>query len=396
MIYDRSGDDRHWSEPGRGNGAFFGYGLTFDGGGDDVHGGAYLSAAGALFGVAALVDLGGNDRYESTAYSQAYALGGVALLADLGEDDGDVFESVITSQASAGPFAAAVLLNVAGADVYTLANDPLLEPSPQAPDRNASMGQGMATGVRADLGDGRSLPGGVALLLDGAGNDVYTAEVFAQGTGYLQGTGLLVDEGGDDAYTAHWYAQGAGAHGAAGVLIDRAGNDRYAARTYVAQGAAHDDTVALLVDAAGNDHYTVRSFGMGAANDNGVGILADFVGDDRYQLEAGEAFGLGAGKITKWGTTRESSASLGLFFDLGGEDVYTVRRGGPANDAVWAWPRKYPDADLPSEAGAGIDGVYTDPPFRLEPWTEDEGEDARIREEAVAARRAFRDRWKGD
>lgn len=392
VIYDRAGTDEYRIEPNRGSAAIFGYGLLWDVSGDDTYNGDYLSQAGAIFGASVHIDEAGDDTYTSSAYSQAYALAGASLLLDM--DGTDTYESVISSQASAGPYGAAVLIDNAGSDRYTLKNEPLLDPSPQSRKHNVSMGQGTATGIRADLSDGRSVTGGTALLIDRGGDDVYTAQVFAQGVGFLSAMGGLIDGGGSDVYQGVWYVQGSGAHRAGGVLIDRGdGDDSYTAEMYTSIGVGHDLSTGFLYDEGGNDTYRGRGLVIGAGNDNGVGILVDGGGDDSYTINDGPGYGLGGAKLENWGTARENYPGVGLFFDLGGSDKYTLPRKGPANDAVWKWPREYPDLDLVSESGAGVDGTWDNPFFATARTPPGEADDRRL-QEAWKARRAYRERVK--
>lgn len=390
IIYDRAGNDTYFSEAGRGGGGVFGYGVCWDVAGDDKYLSKYLGQSAAVFGAAAHYDEAGSDVYTAEGFSQGYAVAGAAMLIDIGGED--VFESLISSQASAGPFGTAVLVNTGGNDVYTLGNDLVIDPSPQSPEHNVSMGQGAATGLRADLSDGRSLPGGTAVLIDTEGDDVYTAQVFCQGTGYLQGTGILIDGGGNDRYSGVWYAQASGAHRAAGVLLDLGeGDDVYTVERYTSIGTGHDLSTAVFLDEGGNDSYQADSLAFGVGNDNGVGIFIDAAGDDSYSLTAKNGYGLGAAAIENWGTTRESYPGIGLFFDLGGVDEYHVQRDGPADDSVWRWPGRYPQFDLESERGGGLDGEHENP-FRTSPRTERGGVGERRLREAWQARRWYRDR----
>ena len=164
--------------------------------GDDSYRGTQQAQASALFGAALLVDGGGNNQFVATSHSQAHAIGGLAVL--LSSPGNDQFTAQTHAQGSAGPQAVAVLIDPAGNDRYTLNNTPLVLASAQLPDRNTSMGQGAGRGVRADLSGGRSLAGGIGILLDLAGDDHYVAQVFAQGAGYYEGLGLLVDDAGSD------------------------------------------------------------------------------------------------------------------------------------------------------------------------------------------------------
>ena len=92
-----------------------------------------------------------------------------------------------------------------------------------------SFAQGAAFGFRTRLA------GGIGILRDDAGNDMYEAQMFAQGTGYYYGIGLAWDLAGDDQWRAVRYAQGNGVHEAVGVLRDEAGDDTYELATALAR-----------------------------------------------------------------------------------------------------------------------------------------------------------------
>lgn len=67
-----------------------------------------------------------------------------------------------------------------------------------------------------------------------------------------------------------------------------------------------------------------------------------------------------------WGNARETLPGLGLFLDLGGSDRYPAQCARVKNDSFWVGPREWPQLDLPSEAGAGVDGQWPMPfPLRL-------------------------------
>ncbi len=391
VVYDYTGNDRHWSEPGKGASAIFGYGITWDREGNDRYDGDHLSQASTFFGMAMHIDLEGEDNYQAIAYSQAFALGGVSLLFDKG--GGDEYTSVIRSQASAGPKGSAVLIENGGNTTYSLLNFPLIDPSAQSTEHNVSMGQGAATGFRGDLIDGRSLSGGVALLYDEEGDDVYTAQVFSQGCGFLEGTGILIDDSGKDTYQGVWYTQGSAAHSAVGVLLDLGeGDDTHHAEMYTSLGCGHDYSVGVLLNESGDENYHVRNLGLGAGNDNGIGILADLSGNDSYEIHDKDSYGLGAARITKWGSSRESYNGIGLFFDLGGTDQYVTQRSAANNDDLWRWPRKYPELDLSSEIGVGIDGTYENP-FYLGARTDaEDSDDKRVLQRANQQRREYQEK----
>jgi len=358
VLLDHLGNDRYSTRaPGADpSSATLGYGILWDTEGDDHYLGRQQAQAAALFGAALLVDGGGSNVFVASGYAQAHAIGGLAVLhSSAGQDS---FTAQTHAQGSAGPLGVALLLNPGGDDSYMLSNTPLVLASPQLPDRNASMGQGAGRGVRGDGLDGRSTAGGIGLLIDLAGDDHYSAQVFAQGVGYQQGLGLLVDDGGNDHFEAAWYGLGAAAHQGAGVLLKRGtGHDHYQISHSTSLGAAHDLSVAIFVDEGGNDHYALGDLGLGAAHANGTALFVDGGGDDSYQVSASACRALGGAYISQWGNVRESFLNLGLFMDLGGTDSYPAQCERVHNNTHWAGPRAWPQLKLRSEAGAGFDGT---------------------------------------
>lgn len=367
VLLDHRGNDRYvTAAPGADpSSATLGYGILWDTEGDDRYQGTEQAQGSALFGAALLVDGGGSNRFVASSRSQAHAVGGLAVLASAGGDD--EFTAQTYSQATGGPGGVAVLVDPGGNDRYTLGNVPLVRPSPQLPDRNTSMGQGAGYGMRGIFFDGRSTAGGIGMLLDLAGNDLYEAQVFAQGVGYYEGLGLLLDDGGDDRFDAAWYAMGAGVHHAAGILLDRGfGNDAYRSSHEMVLGSGNDLSVGVFVDEGGDDDYAVGQLSLGMAHANSTGIFVDAAGRDSYRVGSTTCRALGVSYMHAWGNARENLPSLGLFLDLGGDDSYPAHCTRVANDRLWAGPRTWPLLDLRSEAAAGADGEWPLPfPIRL-------------------------------
>jgi hypothetical protein len=244
-----------------------------------------------------------------------------------------------------------LLADRAGNDEYA-ANDTKIDfPAPQTKEHNASLCQGVGFGRRADFSDGHSLAGGIGMLVDGAGDDRYSAGLFAQGCAYWYGIGLLADNGGDDQYQGVWYVQGSGAHFGLGLLWEGAGDDHYQATMNMAQGAGHDFTLGILYDEAGNDIYDAPNLSLGGGNDNGIGVFWDRAGDDVYNVSA--ATTLGRANITGRGGLRDGMLCLGLFVDTGGNDRYSKPFAG--NSALWTQRGQNEEKPLEAEKGVGID-----------------------------------------
>ncbi len=364
VLLDHKGNDRYnatvsGSDP---SAATLGYGILWDTEGDDQYLGTRHAQASALFGAALLVDGGGHNSFTANSHAQAHAIAGFAVLS--GGPGSDHYSAQASAQGSAGPEGVAALIEPAGRDRYTLDNVPLIRPSPQLPDRNASMGQGAGRGIRGDFADGRSTTGGIGILLDMAGDDHYLAQVFAQGVGYHEGLGILIDDDGDDTFEAAWYAMGSAAHRGAGLLLKRGiGNDHFRASHIMAMGAANDFSVGVFLDEGGNDHYELGDLGLGGANDNSVALFMDVKGDDHYRVKDASCRAFGVAQIGRWGTVREDLLNLGLFMDLSGKDSYSDPCQGTGNDTEWSAKRTWPQLRLRSEVGAGLDGEFSMPLF---------------------------------
>jgi hypothetical protein len=269
VFMDLRGNDTYISEhdgadPSVG---FLGLGLLWDGDGRNQYSGTWLAQGAALMGAGVLVDASragaAGSQMGASGHAQAFALDGLALLM-AGSGD-DVMSALTHAQGSAGPLGAAWLINTAGNDRYVLGNARLVQASSQLPERNASMGQGAGRGWRGREG-APDTPGGVGLLVDLAGDDHYTAQVFAQGVGFQQGMGVLVDAGGNNHHQAAWYALGAAAHQAVGVFWARgAGADVYEVSHSSALGAATDRSVGWFEKPQGCFTASVGAFSKGAS-----------------------------------------------------------------------------------------------------------------------------------
>jgi hypothetical protein len=268
-IVDFSGNDRYaMSGPGLGA-VIFGVSLLIDLAGHDSYEATLFGQGAAAFGVGAILDLRGNDNYRLRAVGQGFGMAhGLGLLWDRDGDDTYVAGGVRDAFDRGG---------------------------------GVSMAQGAARGARTSLG------GGVGMLRDDEGNDVYEAEMFAQGMGFYYGVGLLWDGAGNDRYRAVRYAQGNGVHEAVGILRDDAGNDHYQLTFGVGQGMGLDLAVGVLSDAAGDDRYESQVLAQGTATANGVGILVDGGGSNEWRMGADRR---------SWGHAQWSRGlpSLGLLF----------------------------------------------------------------------------------
>lgn len=327
--------------------AAFGLSYLFDTKGNDLYRSTGTGLGAAIFGVAVVSDWDGDDVYDSYADSQGFGKFGIGILDDLvGNDQYAGFHQVQGVGLTGG---VGMLIDRKGNDIYA-ANDAVLDfPSPQSAEHNVSMAQGAGYGVRLDYVNGKSLSGGIGILFDLEGKDSYSCGVFGQGVGYWEGLGALWDSSGDDSYSGQWYVQGAAAHFAVGYTEDLAGFDSYTALMNMAQGAGHDFSIGMLLDHAGDDRYRGPNLALGAGNANGIGVFVDRLGNDGY-----EALGVALGQAAEAakGSLRERAFCFGLFMDLSGTDTYPasfdyIRNGTRAVN----WRDRYPAA---SESQLGV------------------------------------------
>ncbi len=351
------------SRRGRQGAGMYGYGVLFDlGAGNDIYRSLRMSQGYAHMGVGVLHDDGGDDSYSCEAGCQGAGQWGIGILSDSAGTDS--YSSIGYSMGFAWIGGAGLLIDAQGNDSYDCAHGhpdyggtPGIYPSAQMPTTaNSSFCQGAGFGSRTD-----SFSGGIGVLRDIAGDDTYSAGVFAQGTGYWQGTGVLADGGGSDSYDAFWYVQGGAAHYALGMLVDDGeGDDRFnLERTPISvqMGSGHDFSTGILINEAGNENYVFAGLAMGASNCNGMGLVVDNGGDDHYSSSTTSGWGVGnmSGECID---TRPSSRSMAIMIDAGGSDTYDAPdsvEGGfvqPANDSLWGHRQHNHDY----ERGGGIDG----------------------------------------
>lgn len=260
FLIDLSGNDTFVSLDGSQGAGFFGIGLLYHGSGNSVYNARSFSQGAGQMGIGLLMDRDGNDLYLCSHHGQGLGLfGGAGILIDEGGDD-----------------------------YYRLGGS---EPDFRDPLRSTvSMGQGFGSGVRPEKGI-HGVPGGIGILIDEKGDDVYVADYFAQGSSYYYGVGILNDMAGNDRYISGRYAQGAGIHSSVGILIDQGGDDFYYASFGVAQGMGHDYGVGFFEDDQGDDYYWGGTLVQGAATRGGIGVFIDREGENSYlSTDKGQGF----------------------------------------------------------------------------------------------------------
>lgn len=352
VLIELGGDDRYEEREREAAMAcgLFGLGVIVDLSGND---GYHIRESGlgtGWYGTGLLLDEEGDDTYEVDGrWGQGAAHAGVGLLIDLAGSD--VYTCGSESQGMGSTLGAGLLIDLMGNDQYVARDDGAI--SDLYLGQSVAMAQGVGYGRRADLGDGHSLAGGFGLLLDGAGDDLYHAQVWSQGAGYWWGVGILEDRDGNDRYENGKYSLGAGAHFAIGCQVDLRGNDTYNAGNETAvnqyQGHARDGSIGISVDGEGDDLYRLKSHCGGSGDLASIGWFWDRSGNDVYEVRAAltdEAPGwsdtppLGSATLyAPMNTFRDDLKAAGLFLDTGGTDTYRWENGPGRDNAHWSTRR---------------------------------------------------------
>ncbi len=305
LVLDAGGNDTYLARDTMGAAAgFLSLQVLANLEGNDRYLGGDFAYGSALMGYSRLLDVAGDDLYEAGQASLGFAFHGLAILED--RDGHDLYSTTYLSQGVASTRGLALLLDHAGNDQYL--SRPVFVDDLRYADRFLSLSQGFSIGFAPRHA------GGIGVLWDRDGHDLYSADIYAQGAGYWFGWGLLMDDAGNDKYLAHQYAQGAGVHFAVGMLWDGAGDDVRVSKG-VSQGCGHDGAFGLLVDASGDDRNIAVDMSAGAGSANGLGVFLDFAGNDTYAM-GNPAMTLGHADM------RRDRGSLGFFLDRGGRDAW--------------------------------------------------------------------------
>jgi hypothetical protein len=355
VIIDVSGDDEYSTTGVGGPGAGIGgVGVLFDGSGNDVYRqgvtasvenntcwSEVLTAGGldsgfcygaALVGVGIAIDAHGNDEYAAVKWAQGAALGpGLGLLVDFQGSD-----RYLSGALAAGVGinkGCGILVDRGNGDDFVRCGglfptvDPRKNPRggmrPRADLGWMAMGMGAGSAWRGELSSASELRGwptyggGLGVLFNEDGNDVYEGASYAIASGYSGGCGFLVDRAGNDRYQGFKgsaYDIATGCHRGTGVLLDRRGDDLYQA-SLPCGGYGWDLSIGLLVDERGQDQYDLRptaDFPASQAAAYAVGILVDGTGPDRVSAES-EGLGI-ASYLPSDYVAHGGNICLALFF----------------------------------------------------------------------------------
>jgi hypothetical protein len=334
LLFDLEGNDVYMADDGPGIAySCGGLSLLIDTQGNDRYHGDFSGLGAALGGVAFLIDQQGNDHYDGDTFCLGAGSLGIGALVDGGGSD--LYSSALYGQGFGHLAGIGLLQDHEGEDVYLMR--PQYVDLIRYNDHHVTLGQGFGYGLRPELS------GGIGMLLDLDGNDMYSCDIYGQGAAYWWSLGALVDRHGNDRYLAYQYSQGSGIHLAGGVLLDDKGVDYYISNG-VSQGCGHDLAIGVLKDSEGRDSYLCEGLSLGAGSANGTGILLDLQGNDLFAMREQK-------NTLGYGNPRRNSGSTGIFADFGGEDIYTLNG---AADSLWRGSKMGFGMDLSAEMSAEL------------------------------------------
>jgi len=324
LLIDLAGNDVYRaSNPGVQGGSVLGVSMLLDLEGNDTYQAQEVAQGSTIAGVGILVDFAGDDRYAGLRRLQGQALGGVGLLIDRAGNDS--YRAALWAQGMGAPLGFAMLDDLDGDDHYFCGGQ-WPDSYEETPGREG-WGQGVGAGLR------QVANGGVGVILDGGGDDVYEFDYLAHGGGYWCGLGFARDFGGNDqrlvtrtAFNGgprtepnfQRFGCGWGCHYAMGFLFDDAGDDVYEGRI-MGTGMAWDCSLGALCDFAGNDVYKAAGgLTQGVGAQMGFGILFDYNGDDVFH---GSNQGYAPPSIS-YHTLPGCGGNFSFLVDYGGSDSY--------------------------------------------------------------------------
>ena len=325
IVIDLAGNDTYrGTKPGVQGSAVMGVSMLLDLAGDDRYQAKDVAQGSCLGGAGILIDYAGNDTYVGVRRVQSQALGGLGILID--RQGNDRYRAAMWAQGFGGPLGFAVLDDLDGKDHYYAGG---LYLNSYLDDDNPTPGyEGWGQGVGAGLRQVAN--GGIGVILDGGGSDVYEYDYLSHGGGYWCGVGFARDFGGDDqrlgatrkAYNGgprtqrsfQRFGTGYGCHYSLGFVFDDRGNDTYSG-TIMCVGFAWDCAVGYLCDFGGNDRYRGTQ-GNGAQA--GLGVIFDYDGDDVYQ---GYKQGRASSGVSYHPLPR-CGGNFSFVIDYGGKDKY--------------------------------------------------------------------------
>ena len=146
-----------------------------------------LAQASTIGGVGIIVEFGGQNTYRASRRVQAQAICGVGII--IGHGGENSYHAGMWGQGLGGPLGFGIIDDIQGNDHYFLGGLNVNSYKPETPGYEG-FGQGVGAGIR------QVADGGIGMLLNGGGHNVYEFDYLSHGGGYWCGLGFARDFGG--------------------------------------------------------------------------------------------------------------------------------------------------------------------------------------------------------
>jgi hypothetical protein len=278
------------------------FAVLLDPGGDDVYRngrfGAAFGTAGRRVGI--LLDLGGNDLYDCREVdcTLGAAILGVGMLIDRGQGNDRYRAGHLSLGAAVGGMA--LLHDDGGSDVY---EGKTFTQGAAAFGVGVLFDQSMQDAPKVSTSEETKDPVAIAAW----DNDRLTAWCTAQGFSRTLGVGLCINQRGNDVYEA------GGVYLHAPLFADRY---QSFSQGFSIGAREHDMAggVAALIDLDGNDRYLGDIYNQGVGYWYAAGLLYDGGGNDLYEM-------------TQYGQGSGIHLAVGGLVDVSGSDAYVMHSG---------------------------------------------------------------------
>jgi hypothetical protein len=288
------------TKPGVQGSAILGVSMLVNREGNNVYQAEDVAQGSSMAGVGILIDFGGQNKYRGVRRVQGQALGGLGIL--IGRGGQNDYHAAMWAQGFGAPLGFGLLEDVVGYDHYYCGG---LYPNSYKPETPGyeGWGQGVGAGIR------QSADGGLGVILNGGGHNVYEFDYLSHGGGYWCGMGFARDFGGHNQRLIARKAFYGGER--TEPLFQRFGC-----------GWGCHYSVGFCFDDRGDSTYEGTIMGSGMAWDCSVGVLCSLGGKDHYKATGGLTQGCGA------------QASLGILYHYGDDTVYDGYTQGYASPSI--------------------------------------------------------------
>ncbi len=277
------------SKPAVQAGAILGVSMIVNAEGGNRYDAADLAQASAIGGAGIIVEFGNDNTYRGVKRVQAQAIGGLGVIISHGT--GNKYHAGMWAQGLGGPLGFGIIDDIGGYDHYYVGGLYVNSYKPETPGYEG-FGQGVGGGIR------QVADGGIGMLLNGGGHNVYEFDYLSHGGGYWCGLGFARDFGGHSQRLIarknfyggerteslfQRFGIGWGCHYAMGFCFDDKGHSTFEG-SIMGSGMGWDCSVGALCVLGGHNHFAAdQSLVQGNGSQGSLGILYVYGDDSEFK-----------------------------------------------------------------------------------------------------------------